>query len=123
MLWILQKHTNQKQHNNNHLEGKMQRKVKYENEKGEELETSITVPSHWDECTLEQQSAYMEKHIGRIQGKLIEFEGEPEEDRHPFEEPLAAAQTEAEVEDDGNGDVEEEEEETMLGDSTDEDPA
>jgi hypothetical protein len=95
----------------------MQRKVKYENEKGEELETSITVPSHWDECTLVQQSAYMEKHIGRIQGKLIEFEGEPEE-----EETLAAAQTEAEVEDDGNGDVEEEEE-TMLGDSTDEDPA
>ncbi len=95
----------------------MQRKVKYENEKGEELETSITVPSHWNECTLEQQSAYMEKHIGRIQGKLIEFEGEPEE-----EETLAAAQTEAEVEDDGNGDVEEEEE-TMLGDSTDEDPA
>lgn len=98
----------------------MQRKVKYENEKGEELETSITVPSHWDECTLEQQSAYMEKHIGRIQGKLIEFEGEPEEEE---EETLAAAQTEAEVEDDGNGDVEEEEEETMLGDSTDEDPA
>lgn len=95
----------------------MQRKVKYENEKGEELETSITVPSHWDKCTLEQQTAYMEKHIGRIPGKLIEFEGEPEE-----EETLAAAQTEAEVEDDGNGDVEEEEE-NMLGDSTDEDPA
>lgn len=41
----------------------------------EEVIINISVPSHWNTCTEEQQTAYMEKHSMRAGGTLINYAG------------------------------------------------